>query len=126
MLAGCAQSPEAIQAAYVSPMTYSGWSCDQMASEMGRLSGALAFASTQQRNARTNDTVGVLLLGLPVSSLSGENIAPQIARYKGEQEAIRIAGIEKRCPFSTSPVVVTPATVAPVPTTPAPALPQLP
>ncbi|WP_281405000.1 hypothetical protein [Nitratireductor sp. XY-223] len=43
-----------------------------------------------------NDVVGVILIGLPVSSLSGDNIAPQIARLKGEKEAIRQAQI-KRC-----------------------------
>ena len=31
---------------------------------------------------------GVILLGLPLASMSGENIAPQIAALKGEQEAV--------------------------------------
>jgi hypothetical protein len=56
--------------------------------ESARLNQALARASTQQEQARGNDTVGVILLGLPVSSLSGDNIAPEIARLKGELEAI--------------------------------------
>jgi hypothetical protein len=34
---------------------------------------------------------------LPVSSLSGDNIAPEIARLKGEEEAIRKAMIRKNC-----------------------------
>ena len=61
------------------------------------LSTALAQASTQQEQARTNDTVGVILLGLPVSSMSGDNIAPEVARLKGETEAVRKAMITKGC-----------------------------
>jgi hypothetical protein len=61
--------------------------------------------STQQRHARTNDTVGVIFLGLPVSSLSGDNIAPEIARLKGENEAIIRAMRIKSCALAPAPVV---------------------
>lgn len=97
VLVGCAKSPESIAPAYISELNYQNWNCYQLAEESQRLSSALAQASTQQENARTNDTVGVILLGLPVSSLSGDNIAPEIARLKGEQEAIRKASRTKVC-----------------------------
>ena len=83
--------------AYVSHLNYLNWNCHQLAGEGQRLSSALAQASTQQENARSNDTVGVIFLGLPVSSLSGDNIAPEIGRLKGEQEAIRKASMSKAC-----------------------------
>lgn len=41
--------------------------------------------------------VGVILIGLPVPSMSGDNIAPEIARLKGEQEAFRKAMALKEC-----------------------------
>src|SRR5208337_1297907 len=50
-----------IAPAYVSAVTYTTWSCKDLANESLRLSAALGTASTQQENARTNDTVGVLL-----------------------------------------------------------------
>jgi hypothetical protein len=43
---------------------------------------ALATSSTQQEEARITDTVGVLHAGLPVPSLSGDNIAPETARLE--------------------------------------------
>ena len=86
-----------IAPAYVSAVTYTTWSCKDLANESLRLSAALGTASTQQENARTNDTVGVLLIGLPVSSLSGDNIAPQIADLKGRVEAVHEASVEKHC-----------------------------
>lgn len=65
--------------------------------ESHRLHAALARASTQQEQARSNDVVGVIFIGLPVSTLSGDNIAPEGARLKGEQEAVRKAIIGKGC-----------------------------
>ena len=94
---GCAKSPDSISPAYVSEVGYQSWSCSQLAEESVLLSAALASASVQQENARTNDTVGVILIGLPVSSLSGDNIAPEIARLKGETEAVRKASMAKSC-----------------------------
>lgn len=93
----CAPTPESIQPAYVSEVPYQSWSCLQLGEEMGRLNNALATASAQQNSARTNDTVGIILIGLPVGSMSGQSIAPQIARYKGEQEAINRAMIRGQC-----------------------------
>ena len=112
LVGGCAKSPESISPAYVSEVGYQSWRCDQLAAESGRLSAALATASTQQENARTTDAVGIILVGLPVSSLSGDNIAPQIARLKGESEAVRKVLIAKSCstPPSTTASITTSST----------------
>jgi hypothetical protein len=97
LLVGCAKAPESIAPSYISDVGYQSWTCEQLGGEQMRVSQALASASAQQRNARTNDTVGVIFLGLPVSSLSGDNIAPEIARLKGENEAIIRAMRIKGC-----------------------------
>jgi hypothetical protein len=96
-LAACAKKPESISASYISERNYLSYQCDELAQEDSRLAGAYAQAAQQQNNARTNDTVGVLLLGLPVSSMSGDNIAPEIARLKGEQDAVRRARSKRGC-----------------------------
>ena len=91
LLGACAQSPEDIAPAYTSEMQFKDWSCEQLAEEQGRLVMALTTASAQQQEARSNDIAGVILLGLPVASLSGSNIASQVARLKGERDAIERA-----------------------------------
>lgn len=96
-LAACAQSPESIQPAYVSSVPYQAWTCAQLDEEGHHLTAALATASVQQSQVRTNDAIGVFLIGLPLSPMSGENIAPQIARLKGEQEAVRTAAVRGSC-----------------------------
>lgn len=88
---GCATAPENIAPAYVSHMSYMQFDTDQLGQEEARLQAALATASDAQRKARSNDTAGVILLGLPVSSLSGSNQASNVARLKGELEAIQKA-----------------------------------
>lgn len=99
LAAGCATKPENIAPSYVSEMQYLSYTCEQLAEEQARLVAALATASDAQRQARSNDTAGVILLGLPVSSLSGANQASNIARLKGELEALQKAAIRKGCVF---------------------------
>lgn len=96
-LAACAKDPESIAPSYVSEVGYRSWSCGQLAEESAHVGDALTRASAQQSNARTNDIVGVVLIGLPVSSLSGDNIAPEVARLKGEQETLRKVMVTKNC-----------------------------
>ena len=97
LVAACAKSPDSISPAYISSQQYMSWTCENLALESMRIGQALGNASAQQENARTNDIVGVLLIGIPVSSLSGDNIAPEIARLKGESEAVRQATLAKKC-----------------------------
>lgn len=101
VVAGCAPSPDSIQAAYVSEVPFRSWTCEQLGEENLRLNQALATASAQQDKARTNDTVGVILIGMPLGSMSGQSIAPQIALYKGQIEAVRTASIRNSCPELT-------------------------
>ncbi len=91
LLGACAQSPADIAPAYTSELQFKDWSCEQLAEEQGRLVMALTTASAQQQEAHSNDIAGVILLGLPVASLSGSNIASQVARLKGERDAIERA-----------------------------------
>lgn len=97
-LSGCAKAPEAIMAAYTPDFAYQALSCDQLAQESIRVNSALNAAYAQQRQARNNDVMGVILIGLPVSSLSGDNIAEQVASLKGQSEAIHRTGLLKNCP----------------------------
>ena len=97
LIAGCAAKPESIAPAYVSEMSYADWKCKSLGEEQQRVVNALATASDAQRVARNNDIAGVILIGLPVSSLSGSNQAAQISRLKGELEAIQRTGVKKGC-----------------------------
>ena len=96
-LAACATAPENITPQYVSVTQYQSLSCEQLGVELARTEDALAVASGQQKKARSNDTLGVLFLGLPVSSLSGSNKASYIAQLKGQVEAMSQVTNTKDC-----------------------------
>ena len=97
LVTACAKRPESIEASYISPTIYSDWSCKQLSEEQERLTHAYAQVAAQQNKARGNDIAGVILIGLPVSSLSGDNVAPQVANIKGQQQTIEQTMIRKNC-----------------------------
>jgi hypothetical protein len=97
LLAGCASRPESIAPAYVSPVVYQSWSCQQLGEEEARVNAAYTVAAGSQNRARSNDTTGVLLLGLPLGSMTGEGVEAQVASLKGQQAAIQQSEAMKNC-----------------------------
>lgn len=101
-LAGCATNPNQISAAYVSPVLYENLSCKQLAAEAQRVSNAAAAASGQQSNQASKDavmtTVGVVLFWPALFFIGGDKGgAAEVARLKGEMQAIEQANIQKSC-----------------------------
>ena len=93
----CAVNPESIAPAYVSPMLYRDFNCDQLQAEYARVGHALNTVSAQQRKARSSDVAGVFFLGIPVSSSSGTNVADQVASLKGEKRTIEQVAVKNAC-----------------------------
>jgi len=96
----CATKPENITPQFVSTVQYTQLDCGQLGVELARHEEALAVASGEQNKARSNDTLGVIFLGLPVSSLSGSNKASYIAQLKGQIEAMNQVSTQKNCTAS--------------------------
>lgn len=96
-LAGCAANPDSIRPAYVNPIGYEAMTCQQLGVEGARLRDAYAAASAQQHRAHNGDVLGIVLVGLPVSSMIGEDIGPQVARLKGEWLTLTRVAASKGC-----------------------------
>jgi hypothetical protein len=96
-LCACAKRPESIAPAYVSHLQYESLSCRQIAEERARVDAAYVQAAQAQNDAATGDAWGVFLIGMPTSTLSGSNIAAQVAHLKGQQEALHQASLRKNC-----------------------------
>lgn len=110
-VAGCAKNPDAIAPIAMPANAYSGLSCEQLAAEHRRSSEALEAVSKQQTQAATGDAVGVFLIGVPVSSLSGGDKEGLVAQHKGELVAIEGAMRSQHCTLPAAP----PAAPAPGP-----------
>lgn len=88
VLAACAQSPDAI-----APVSMGGAfdnvSCQTAQSMLATTQRDLAALSAQQNNAVMGDALGVFLIGVPMSSLSGGDKAGLIAAAKGKEIALQ-------------------------------------
>lgn len=102
LLAGCATNPNEISAAYVSPVLYQNLSCQQLAGEAARVSQAAAIATGQQSSQASKDAVmvgvGLVLFWPSLFFIGGDKgSAAEIARLKGEMNAIEAANNQKNC-----------------------------
>lgn len=95
VLTGCATAPEKIKATNVAVTQYSGKNCAELATEYSWVDQQLTASVDVQGQARSADVAGVILIGLPVGSMtttgSNREREEKIARLKGEKIAINKA-----------------------------------
>jgi hypothetical protein len=101
-LGACAASPDDIAPQYVSPMAYSAYTCQQIHSEMMRIRTRAAEVAGRQRREATNDklAMGAGLLGFWPALILLANTndrREELARLRGEYEALHQAGTLKTC-----------------------------
>jgi len=94
ILAACAEKAANIEPAAISSAKYEGWNCRKLAKEKAFVEEALIRASGIQDKAAQNDTMMVILIGVPTSN---GGIKSEVARLKGEKEALRVAMRDRGC-----------------------------
>ncbi|MDO9525170.1 MAG: hypothetical protein Q7J57_06450 [Gemmobacter sp.] len=119
MLGGCAEKSADISASYVSPLQYQSLSCKQLQAEAQRLSGRAAQAMGAQDKKASNDAtataVGLVLFWPALFFIKGgSETSAEVARLKGEMDAIEQESIRKNCGIQFQK----PTPVAPKPATP--------
>jgi hypothetical protein len=96
VVAGCATRPESISASFVSHEKYMGQPCTELTDSMANARAKLTEYSKLQDNKANIDAATVFLVLIPASKLSGDH-AGDVAKYKGEVEAIETAQIKSGC-----------------------------
>lgn len=97
-ISACAKDPDNIAAVRMEDTTYSGLNCQQLQQEELQQWQKFKSLCAAQENAQTGDALGVLLLGLPVSTMTGGDKETDIAVCKGRLDAIDRQQAAKRCP----------------------------
>ena len=102
LTAACAQNSNEISASYVSPLEYQTYSCSQLRQEATRVSRRAAEMTTAQDQKAQSDagmTAISLILFWPAAFMidGDDETAGQLARLKGEMDAIEQANIQKNC-----------------------------
>lgn len=87
-LAACAAAPEDVAPITMSSSAYAGASCGAIRAERAAATVRLASLFEDQRTARNNDVVSVIILGIPAASLSGADRSNEIAALKGQIAAM--------------------------------------
>src|ERR1700757_1419309 len=101
-LAGCASSSADIAPAYISPVAYQSYTCQQLALEAQAISTRAATLSGAQDSQRTKDQVATgvaVVIFWPAGFLVGgdKQNAAELAQMKGQMVAIEQASIAKKC-----------------------------
>ncbi len=102
-LVSCASNPDSIDAAYVSPLKYAAYDCNQIGLELGYVGQRTNTLYSNLRQKRKTDNwqmgVGLILFWPTLFALEGGDgaDAAEYAQLKGEFEALRQNSVEKRC-----------------------------
>lgn len=101
-LAGCASAPKDIAPSYVSPTPYLSMSCKQLRTEAEGVSSRAAAAAGVQEKKASNDkaltAVSLIVFWPAAFFIKGDQAsAAELARLKGEMQAIEQASKSKNC-----------------------------
>lgn len=102
-IAACASNPDKISTAYISPLTYAKYDCQQIALEMTHVQRRTTELYGSLKKERKKDNwmmgIGMVLFWPTLFALSGGDgpEAAEFSRLKGENEALRQVSVEKKC-----------------------------
>ncbi|MCO5102192.1 MAG: hypothetical protein M9885_15085 [Burkholderiaceae bacterium] len=99
---GCATSSADIATAYVSPLQYQGYDCEQIITETRRLEQRVHELGGRLDEAASNDKaimgVGLVLFWPVLFALGGtKQQEAEYARIRGEYEALQQVAVQKKC-----------------------------
>jgi hypothetical protein len=99
---GCASNSKDIRASYTSPMTYDGYSCEQLVQENQRLQLQISSVAGDVDKRANGDKmkmgVGLVFFWPTLFFLKGDGPqAQEYARLKGEHEALEGTYVRKNC-----------------------------
>ncbi|MFN5047768.1 hypothetical protein [Roseateles sp.] len=101
-LGACSTASKDISAAYVSPMQYQAYDCQQLVAESQRIQSRYVELGGRLDQAASNDKalvgVGMILFWPALFALGGtKQQEAEYSRLKGEYEAVSQSSIQKRC-----------------------------
>lgn len=101
LLAACTTPPDKVSASYVSPMQYADYSCAQIKGELQRVNRKVVSVSGAQKKEADKDAVamgvGLVLFWPALFFLVGDDQKEELARLKGEYDALQEAAVKKEC-----------------------------
>jgi len=106
-LFACASNPDKISAAYVSPLKYKDYDCDQVAMEMDNVSHRTSTLYQQLKKERNADNwqtgIGLVLFWPALFFLEGGDgpEAVEYAQLKGDYTALQETSVQQKCTITS-------------------------
>lgn len=97
LIAGCAKPPEEIMATPVAAGPYMQMDCPQLTTLKMQKEAELAQIEKAQKNAAEHDKAAMSVIHVPVASWTGQDRSEEVARSKGEVQAITSAYQSRSC-----------------------------
>jgi len=97
LAAGCAKRPEEIMATPVTADSYMQMQCPQLSALKAQKEATLAKLEKKQTNTAAYDRAWMVIVHVPVASMSGGDKEEDVARTKGEVQAINAAYRSRGC-----------------------------
>lgn len=124
VIGGCSTAAKDIAPAYISPLQYQSYDCDQIAAEAQRLQARVTQLGGRLDEAAANDKaitgVGLILFWPALFALGGtKEQEAEYARLRGEYETLQQVAVQKKCPGLAQPHAAAPAATASAPAAPA-------
>lgn len=106
-VAGCASSSKDVATAYVSPLQYQSYDCEQLGAEARRIQVRVVELGGRLDKAAENDKalfgVGMILFWPALFALGGTKAQEaEYGRLRGEYDAVQQSAIAKKCTASPS------------------------
>lgn len=95
-LVGCASHPDSIPASFVGQERFAEMQCKDLSTQMDEAKKELTESSAKQMGSVVGDAIGVFLFLIPASKIIGDSSA-DVAKHKGQVEAIKTAQIKAKC-----------------------------
>ena len=97
LAAGCAKRPDEIMATPVSADPYMQMDCAQLSPLKMQKDAEVAQLTKEQKETADQDAAAMAVIHVPVGSMSGNDREKDLARAKGEAQAIGSAYQSKSC-----------------------------
>lgn len=101
LVAACASQSDKIQPSYVSPLQYGNYSCSQIKGELGRVGRKMNEVAGVQDKTASDDSVamgvGLVLFWPALFFIDSSDQHIELARLKGEFDALEQVAIQKNC-----------------------------
>jgi hypothetical protein len=119
VVTACASKSSDISAAYVSPVSYQAYTCQQLGQEAQAVSTRAAVVAGAQDQKRSNDQVATgvaIVVFWPAAFLVGGDgpTAAELSQLKGQMVAIEQASIQKKCGIQFQQIAPAPPPPPPV------------